>query len=57
MNVLYRFYYGDQNKPDGSPATDWSDVAHATAYWDAISAKERGNWYLRFGPDGKRFPQ
>jgi len=50
----FRFYYGDECKSDGSPANmDWSDVAHATAYWDAISRKERGSWYLRFGPDGK----
>ena len=56
--LLCRFYFGDENKPDGSPANaDWSDTAHATAYWDAISRKERGNWYLRFGGDGKPFPE
>ena len=55
---MCRFYFGDENKPDGSPANaDWSDTAHATAYWDAISRKERGNWYLRFGGDGKPFPE
>ena len=52
-----RFYFGDENQPDGTPAHNWSDAAHAVAYWDAISSKERGNWYLRFGPDGKPLPQ
>ena len=51
---LCRFFYGDENKSDGTPANlDFSETAHATAYWDAISRKERGDWYLRFDADGK----
>ena len=56
-NGLYRFYYADENKADGTPANlDWSETAHATAYWDAISRKERGKWYLRFDADGNALP-
>lgn len=56
FSVTGRFYYGDESRPDGSPANqDWSDAAHATAYFDAVSKKERGGWYLRFGADGKPY--
>jgi len=53
-----RFHYGNESKPDGSPAgEDWSGTAHAAAYWNAISREERGDWYLKFGPGGELLPQ
>jgi len=54
----FRFYFGDENKSDGSPASlDWSDSAHATAYWDVISSEGRRDWYLRFDAGGKPLPR
>jgi hypothetical protein len=52
--VAGRFYFGDEDKPDGSPANaDWNDTARATARRGAISRKDKGDRCLKFGADGE----
>ena len=55
----YRFYYGDERKADGGPASmDIDGEAHAKLYLELAEGKEQGPWQQTFvkGVGYKYFP-
>ena len=54
-----RFYYGDERKADGGPASmDIDGEAHAKLYLELAEGKEQGPWQQTFvkGVGYKHFP-
>lgn len=58
-DLVLRFYYADERKPDGSPAfRDVDGDAHAEMYVSLAEGDEQGPWQQTFvkGVGYKKFP-